>query len=572
MLYGDVAPPPGAEDNEDVAAEHQPLLPSEQAQAFADRLFPGTGAWSHYRFGDGAYVVLDAPVVAALRVVQKINASDAETRRRFRRDPNSFLLPEIEAAGGTGDVMCGGTLFAPDGAAGYGNRVIGVTSWEGKAFSFKIPVNQQWFPSETGDNDDELTTIEVPGAEDPLVISRAQIEAVISKVERGIAAGDADFTQDGKTYPLHQPDELLRTLQGIAGTLSPDGPSAAAPNPTTPRKRLVLRAAENEEDLRYLAELRDPEGRLPDDQDGDVPGLQSILDPHQRIAVGWLKACFISGMPGALLADDMGLGKTFEVLAFLYWLRLNEATDGRPILVVAPAKLLEEWKDQIGIHLPPMAFGRPVYAYERGLRDITVERGQETEFGRATLDVERLKQADWVLTTYETLRDHQFSFGMVRFRVAIFDEAQKIKSGTSMLNHAAKTQQPDFVILMTGTPVENSTMDIWTLLDVAWPGFLGVSGKDFVSRYGNGSDDDLMGSLKDRLISETTWGKNDAVRTTPCVMLRRFKTDILPGLPPKTERRLHGPEQIATRGRLNSPPEAGSNRHPRPVNSPPPGW
>jgi SNF2 family DNA or RNA helicase len=276
---------------------------------------------------------------------------------------------------------------------------------------------------------------------------------------------------------------------------------------------------------------------LPDDQDGDIPGLQSILDPHQRVAVGWLKACFISGMPGALLADDMGLGKTFEVLAFLYWLRLNEATDGRPILVVAPAKLLEEWKDQIGIHLPPMAFGRPVYAYERGLRDITVERGQETEFGRATLDVERLKQADWVLTTYETLRDHQFSFGMVRFRVAIFDEAQKIKSGTSMLNHAAKTQQPDFVILMTGTPVENSTMDIWTLLDVAWPGFLGVSGKDFVSRYGNGSDDDLMGSLKDRLISETTWGKNDAVRTTPCVMLRRFKTDILLGLPPKTERR-----------------------------------
>jgi SNF2 family DNA or RNA helicase len=188
-------------------------------------------------------------------------------------------------------------------------------------------------------------------------------------------------------------------------------------------------------------------------------------------------------MPGVLLADDMGLGKTFQVFAFLYWLRLHEATDDRPILVVAPAKLLQEWQEQIGIHLPPGALGRPVLGYDRGLREIAVERGQETELGRETLDVERLRQADRVLTTYETLRDHQFSFARVRFRVAVFDEAQKIKSGASMLNHAAKAQQPDFVILMTGTPIENSTMDLWTLLDVAWPGFLGVSGKDFVAEY-----------------------------------------------------------------------------------------
>jgi SNF2-related domain/Restriction endonuclease/Helicase conserved C-terminal domain len=536
-LYGDVPPPPGAEDNEDIAPEHQPLLPGDQAQAFADRLFARNGAWSHYRLGDGAYVVLDEPVVAALRVLQRINAGDAETRRRFRRDPSSFLLPEIQAAGGTGDVMCGGTALAADEAAGYGSRVLGVATWDGKAFSFKIPVNQQWFPSETGDGGEVLTTIDVPGADDPLVVSRAQLEAVISKVQRATAAGDATFTYDGKTFPLRQPDELLQTLQGLLGTLGPDGPAGTSPEPKVPRKRLVLRAAENEEDLKYLAQLRDPQGKLPDDQDGDVPGLQSTLDPHQRDAVGWLKACFISGMPGALLADDMGLGKTFEVVAFLYWLRLNQATDGRPFLVVAPAKLLEEWKEQIAIHLPPMAFGRPVYAYERGLRDITVEGGQETEFGRATLDVERLTQADWVLTTYETLRDHQFSFGMVRFRIAIFDEAQKIKSGTSMLNHAAKTQQPDFVILMTGTPVENSTMDIWTLLDVAWPGFLGVSGKDFIGQYSNGTDDELMGNLKERLISQTSWGEGAAIRTTPPVMLRRFKADILLGLPPKMERR-----------------------------------
>jgi hypothetical protein len=97
----------------------------------SDRLFPRNGAWSHYRLGEGAYVVLDKPVLAALKVVQKVNASDLNTRRRFRHDSNSFLLPEIEAAGGTGDVMCGGSVLAPDEQAEYGSRVLGVAEWEG---------------------------------------------------------------------------------------------------------------------------------------------------------------------------------------------------------------------------------------------------------------------------------------------------------------------------------------------------------------------------------------------------------------------------------------------------------
>jgi HJR/Mrr/RecB family endonuclease len=156
--------------------------------------------------------------------------------------------------------------------------------------------------------------------------------------------------------------------------------------------------------------------------------------------------------------------------------------------------------------------------------------------GRATLDIERLRHSDFVLTTYDTLRDHQFSFAKVRFRVVIFDEAQKIKSGTSLINHAAKAQQPDFVILVTGTPVENSTMDMWTLLDVAWPGFLGLSGKDFADRYGDGSDADLMETLKERLIRPQIWGAGESAVTTPPVMLRRFKADILEGLPAKEER------------------------------------
>lgn len=537
-LFGDVPLAPGVEDNEDVSPEKQALLPDAQARVFTEQLFPGSGAWSHYRLAEGAYVVLDKPVVAALRVVRKINASDPETRRKFRRDPKSYLIPELEAAGGTGDVLCGGTTFAPEEGAEYGDRVLGIAVWEGKAFSFKIPVTQNWFAGEDGGPEERISSIEVPGADEPLIVRDGDLQPLIDKVRAAKAEGAASFTHDGRSYPAGQADAVIEALSGLVGTLRPGQADApAGKEPREPRKRLVLRVAENEEDLSYLAQMRDPDGGLAGRLGAEVSGLLSTPDPHQREAIAWLQLCFISGMPGVLLADDMGLGKTFEVLAFLHSLRQAGATDGRPVLIVAPSKLLDEWKEQVAIHLPPMSFGRPIYAYDRGLKELLQEKGSESELGRATLDVERLRGADWVLTTYETLRDHEFSFSKIRFRVAIFDEAQKIKSGASLLNKAAKAQQPDFVILMTGTPIENSTMDLWTLLDVAWPGLLGVSGKDFVATYGNGSDEQLMMSLKDRLVAPVTWGEGKAARTTPPVMLRRFKADILIGLPPKVEKR-----------------------------------
>ena len=531
VLYGDVPPPPGALDNEDVDPERQPLLPADQAELFGNTLFPAQGAWSHYTVGQGTYVVLDAPVVAALRVVQRINGADRETRRRFRSDPNSFLVSEIEVAGGHGDVLCGGSALTPEEFTDYGKRVLGVVEWDGRSFSFKIPVHQNWFPGEDGE---EVFPIDVPGSEEPIIVRKSEVENLLTQVKEAEAAGAKAFTHHGRSYPLHSAADLIATLAGLSGSLAPDAPGQ--PQREKPRKRLVLRVAENEEDLTYNAKLRDPDGSLAGRQGKQITGLISIPDQHQRIGIEWLQAAFVTGMPGLLLADDMGLGKTFQVLAFIHWLRENGGTDGRPILVVAPSKLLDEWREQIEIHLPPGALGKPIYAYERGLRDLIIEKSNEMALGRATLDIERLRHSDFVLTTYDTLRDHQFSFAKVRFRVVIFDEAQKIKSGASLINHAAKAQQPDFVILVTGTPVENSTMDMWTLLDVAWPGFLGLSGKDFVARYGDGSDADLMETLKERLIRPQIWGAGKSVVTTPPVMLRRFKADILEGLPAKEER------------------------------------
>ena len=163
--------------------------------------------------------------------------------------------------------------------------------------------------------------------------------------------------------------------------------------------------------------------------------------------------------------------------------------------------------------------------------------------GRETLDVEKLRRADWLLTTYETLRDYHFSFGRVRFRVGVFDEAQKIKNVASLVTNAAICQQPDFTVLMTGTPIENAVMDLWTLLDVAWPGFLGMCGKEFSKAYGNDANPEAVSLLKAKLVEFSMVGE----RECPPIMLRRFKADILEGLPRKTERvwqEVMPPEQV----------------------------
>ena len=90
-----------------------------------------------------------------------------------------------------------------------------------------------------------------------------------------------------------------------------------------------------------------------------------------------------------------------------------------------------------------------------------------------TIDVGALCGADWVLTTYETLRDYDRDFGQVRFAAAIFDEAQKIQDPAIRLTDAAKGMNIGFRIALTGTPVENRLADLWCMVDAANPGYLG---------------------------------------------------------------------------------------------------
>lgn len=514
-LYGDRPLDPVTAEQEELEPVREPLLPSEQAGRFQAR-FIDQGARRHFTLGNGIYTVLDAPVAAALDVVARINRADAETRHAFRKDPQSFLIPAIEAAGGDGGVICD--------LRGYGARVIGVGDWIPPRLFFPLAVSRQWFP----DEEIELFTIAIPN-EPPLEVRVEEIQALQDRIAQTQTANLPTCEFNGRTLALSA--DLVTTIQGLVGRIQT--PAAATPTPDAPPEKRSRQAAitqDNEEWLTFLAERR----RLRQQAPVFLPtDLKTPPKPHQETGITWLQAAYLAGAPGVLLADDMGLGKTYQVLAFLRWLREVNGHPRQPVLVVAPKTLLGNWSEEIEQHLGPGALGAERRVFGQGLSAIklTQAKGNDTTVGRQTLDIGLLESADFVLTTYETLRDYHLSFGKVRFAVIVYDEAQKLKNFTSLMNRGAKAQQGQFTLMMTGTPIENSVLDLWTLLDITWPGFLGLSAKDFLKRYGS-DDPAAREALKQRLIQPTP--VPDAETPVPPVMLRRFKQDILEGLPTRT--------------------------------------
>ncbi len=247
-----------------------------------------------------------------------------------------------------------------------------------------------------------------------------------------------------------------------------------------------------------------------------------MLLPHQRAGLEWLQRHWLEGSTGALLADDMGLGKSLQALAFLAWLRESAAGVG-PFLLVAPTGLLNNWLDEHRKHLHPPGLGEAVQAYGSTLKRLRRSADKELQAGAPALDYSRLRDAAWVLTTYETLRDYQHSFARVRWGAAVFDEAQKVKNPSAGVTDAAMAMSSGFNLMMTGTPVENRPADIWPLLDIAQPAELGTL-KDFSRAY----ESEEAGSRLDQLNQLLLNGDGRAP-----VMLRRMKEDHVDGLPQK---------------------------------------
>ena len=227
--------------------------------------------------------------------------------------------------------------------------------------------------------------------------------------------------------------------------------------------------------------------------------LSTRLMPHQIAGLEWLQKAWSIGRPGVLLADDMGLGKTLQGLAFLAWLREGMSAGliaRKPVLIVAPTGLLQNWVAEHDRHLSGPGLGRLTEAFGKGLSKLK----RHASDGRPALDTTALSGSDWVATTYETLRDFDRDFGTIRFSAIVFDEAQKIKTPGARVTDAAKAMNADFRIAMTGTPVENQLSDLWCITDAVHPALLGDL-KGFSARYERDLDVGKLKTLKLSLVS-----------------------------------------------------------------------
>jgi len=214
-----------------------------------------------------------------------------------------------------------------------------------------------------------------------------------------------------------------------------------------------------------------------------------------------------------------------------------------PILIVAPTGLLKNWYDEHVKHLEGAGLGELLKAYGSQLREIRrfgAGRDTESKSGAPALRVPELEEADWVLTTYETLRDYAHSFGRVHWAAMVMDEAQKIKNPGALVTEECKAvaSNADFVIAMTGTPVENRLADLWSLVDTCEPGHLG-SLNEFVHTYDVPEERDRaivsqsLRELGERLLQDSRGGESEESPSKGPVILRRMKWDELDGLPEK---------------------------------------
>lgn len=287
--------------------------------------------------------------------------------------------------------------------------------------------------------------------------------------------------------PVREAEAIVSTFgqvrdQAAKGTFKPEAPARREKKPTLILKSNIGQVDYREERLAALAE-RPASARIPSSL-----RLGVALKHHQLEGLAWMQhllALAPDKCRGALLADDMGLGKTLQILSLVARMR-EEDPDTPPALVVAPLSLLENWKEEAEKFLEPGAL-KILTAYGEGLAGLRVDRASVDEQLRREGLVRFLRpdwrgDADLVLTTYETLRDLEFSFAREKWSVMVCDEAQKIKNPNAAMTRAAKKQQANFRIACTGTPVENSLVDLWCLFDFVQPGLLGAL-NEFCATY-----------------------------------------------------------------------------------------
>lgn len=222
--------------------------------------------------------------------------------------------------------------------------------------------------------------------------------------------------------------------------------------------------------------------------------FNGILRKYQKEGFKWLNELSELGF-GGILADDMGLGKTIQVITFVLSKRSKKT------LIITPTSVLYNWKDEFERFAPNVRVG--------------LVHGTKAQRDRTLSEI---KKYDVLITTYGTLKNDENEYEKLQFDYCIIDEGQNIKNPTSKTTLSVKKINSKCNFALTGTPIENNLMELWSIFDFVMPGFL-FTKERFKGKFIQNKNTEELKSL-----------------ITPFI-LRRVKEDVLDELPEKIEKK-----------------------------------
>jgi HJR/Mrr/RecB family endonuclease len=370
---------------------------------------------------------------------------------------------------------------------GYSGRIVGI----GVAKAIYVPLIQGpksedaedsgWLPSDLT----PLVRVTLAGHEGQVVIPLTQdwVEGFEAQVKAAVASGAAEVTNQAlpTAVPTDQAQALVSGFRAMLDSSSKVKLSNSGKEKTDRPAKQSLLVKTNFYKVDY-AEERKEKLAVPDRAEALLPkALRTsiALRKHQLAGVAWFQH-LVSRAPvdcrGALLADDMGLGKTIQLLTVVAQF-YERNPDAPPSIILAPKSLIQNWKmetEKFFTETFPQVL--VLYADELRRRKQPLSLIDEQLQSRGFVD---LLKPNWVgtakviITTYEVLVSYEFSFAKQPFAFVICDEAQRIKTPGTQAATAVRALKADFRVVCTGTPVENTLADLWSLFDFAQPGLLG---------------------------------------------------------------------------------------------------
>lgn len=261
-----------------------------------------------------------------------------------------------------------------------------------------------------------------------------------------------------------------------------------------------------ENNIRYLNgrkelnEIKDKLGNIRAIRLKEPEGLNAVLREYQKVGYSWLKTLDYLGFSG-ILADEMGLGKTLQTICFI------ASNRGSRSIIIVPTSLIYNW----------------ISEFQRFAPGVSVAAVNGTREEREEI-IRNIENYDVIITTYNLLKRDIEIYKPVEFDYCILDEAQNIKNPHSQNALSVKEINARTRFALTGTPIENSLVELWSIFDFIMPGYL-FDEKRFNSRY-------------NKRLNEEPEVIEELNRLVKPFILRRLKKDVIHELPDKIEKKL----------------------------------